>query len=141
VRIGTPVSNVYLAATLADITGGNSPGAFPGISFAEFWKNAETPSASPLPISELSKMPFPGMKPAPAYYGAMQSAVSPAWHYIHSDALEAELFSWDQDPEEKNNLAKTPEGQKAMASLLARVKEEQARAEAGSKSSLHNREN
>ncbi len=140
-RIGAPVSQTFLAATVMEITGGNQRQTFPGVSLAEFWKNASTHTDTPLPIAELNQMPFEGMKPAPAYYGAMQSAVSPAWHYIHNDALDAELFSWDQDSEEKNNLAKTPEGQKALAELLARLKQEQVQMGAQTKSSSHDHGN
>lgn len=40
----------------------------------------------------------------------MQSLVSPEWQFILHEALGPELFDWQKDPRQLNNLAKTPEG-------------------------------
>jgi arylsulfatase A-like enzyme len=121
VRVRTPVTNVALPSTLEDLIGGRRSG-FPGASLAAFWRVPDALPDVPDPLSELSQMPFEPMKPAPAYYGAMQSLVSPEWHYIHNDKLGAELFRWEQDPAESENLASTPDGQRITEEFAVKLK-------------------
>ena len=120
VRIQTPVSNIAIAATITDELGINQ--VFPGRSLSSFWNARPSPQPWPHPLSELAR--FKDESPnTPSRYGAMDSLVTPEYHYMFHDKFGTELFDWARDPQEKASLAKTPQGQNAAIELAEEVRE------------------
>jgi arylsulfatase A-like enzyme len=120
VRIQTPVSNIAIAATVTDALGINQ--VFPGHSLSSFWSAQPSPQPWPHPLSELAR--FKDESPnTPSRYGAMDSLVTPEYHYMFHDKFGTELFDWDRDPQEKASLAKTPQGQNAAIELAEEVRQ------------------
>jgi arylsulfatase A-like enzyme len=123
VRIQTPVSNIAIAATISGALGINQ--VFPGRSLSSLWSAQPSPQPWPHPISELAR--FKDESPnTPSRYGAMDSLVTPEYHYMFHDKFGTELFDWVRDPQEKTSLAKTPQGQNAAVTLAAEVREQLA---------------
>lgn len=118
-RVTLPVSIASIPATLVDLAGMAQDAPFPGPSLAGLWQSAEPAPAWPDALSELTQFPFEPLKRDPAYYGAIQSLVTPGWHYIEHEKFGRQLFRWREDPEESTDLAATAEG-KPLADQLAR---------------------
>jgi hypothetical protein len=56
----------------------------------------------------------------------MNSLVTRQYHYMFHDKFGTELFDWAGDPDEKTNLARTPEGQNVALSLAGEVRNQLA---------------
>jgi arylsulfatase A-like enzyme len=115
-RVATPVSLASVASTVLELAGDSGQQTFPGPSLAALWKPG-APKGFPLPLSELARFSFVGMKDSPAFRGASKSLVYGPWHLLEHQAGGLFLFNWDHDPEEKNNLAGTPEGRPVVETL------------------------
>lgn len=120
-RIGAPVSNAALAATIVDLVGGDAH-IFPGAGLNALWSTSGQ-SNWPYPISELQKnriddrdMQARNVEPT-AMDGDMKSVVTPKWHLIAHQTMGAQIYDWTQDPGELRNLINTPEGQAAAKGL------------------------
>ncbi|HZP18556.1 MAG TPA: sulfatase [Terriglobales bacterium] len=121
VRVQRPVSNVLLAATLADLLGWKDAGAFPGPSLRAWWNSTPPPSSWPDPLSEISQ--FKDEWPTfPSRYGAMTSLITPQYHFMTHEKYGTELYDWTRDPAESVDLAKTPPGQALAHSLASEVR-------------------
>lgn len=129
VRITRPVSNAAIAATIEDLVGGGATQVFPRRSLAQLWKSPESEKDWPWPLVEVSQLPDVTdsptleLKRAPISSGWMKSLVSPRWHYIVHEKHGAELYDWNSDPQERNNLAKTPEAEEVLREFSAKLKE------------------
>jgi arylsulfatase A-like enzyme len=121
-RIAQPVSIASLPATLMELVGAENA-AFPGPSLAPLWQLPLPVANWPDPLAELAQFPFEPVKREPAYHGAMQSLVSPAWHYIEHEKFGPELFHWENDRAQTHNLAVTPEGRPVADALAAQLKQ------------------
>lgn len=53
----------------------------------------------------------------------MQSMVSDKWHYIYHEKFGAQLYDWQLDKPELNNLSKTPDDMAVVQDLAGRVKD------------------
>jgi len=120
VRIQTPVSNIAIAATITGTLGINQ--VFPGRSLSSLWSAQPSPQPWPHPLSELARFKDESRN-NPSRYGAMDSLVTPEYHYMFHDKFGTELFDWARDPQEKASLAKTPQGQNAARVLAEEVRE------------------
>jgi hypothetical protein len=83
---------------------------FPGPSLIQLWESPEAHLNWPLPLSQMEHRPW-NPEDLPSRYGAMKSLLTPQWHYIAHDAFGVEVYHWQEDFQELNNLAATPEGQ------------------------------
>jgi hypothetical protein len=63
-----------------------------------------------MPLAEMEYRPW-NPEEVPSRYGSMKSLVSPQWHYIDNQVSGTEIYAWQKDSQEVNNLADTPEGQ------------------------------
>jgi arylsulfatase A-like enzyme len=127
-RIGTPVTNAAVPATILDLLGSPQQTTFPGPSLAQLWRTPESAATWPHPLSELAQFPFEQMKNVPAYHGAMASLVSPQYHFITHEKFGHELFDWVADPQEQANLAQAPEHGKMAEEFAAHLKQRRAKA-------------
>jgi arylsulfatase A-like enzyme len=109
-RVSQPVTNAALPATLLDLIGAGEQASFPGPSLAQLWTEPNGHPDWPYPIAELGQQDWVPVQ-NPSAHGAMQSAISPQWHYITHEKFGEELYDWLIDPEESTDLAESPEFQ------------------------------
>jgi arylsulfatase A-like enzyme len=121
-RISRPVSNAAIPATIEDLLGGSAPQAFPGPPLAQLWKTPENAENWPWPLVEVSQQPFPGRWRLPTYSGWMKSLISPRWQYIVHEKRGEELYDWNNDPEERHDQARTPEGREIVREFSEQMK-------------------
>ncbi len=116
VRVPHPVALSDLAATIVDLSDLAAVGRpdFPGSSLAQYWRQTNTASRPATAIvAEVTK----GINTPPwlpVSKGSMQSIVRQEAHYIrHSDGRE-ELFDFERDPEEVEDLAGNPNARESL---------------------------
>ena len=139
-RLGIPVSNTSIPSTVIDLLGINQSALFPVPSLRPLWNDSGRQGSLPLIWSELAKDPYGGgiAEDAPppdvptAETGAMESVVTPHWHFITHRLWGSQLYDWVHDPGETNDLSHTPEGQRVAAELREQMQQALA-ANAGSK--------
>jgi arylsulfatase A-like enzyme len=102
-RLQQPVSNAAVAATVAELIGDD--GAFPGTSLAKIWSQPKPPEEWPYVLAELE------------HEGTYKSLVTSRWQFILNQKQELELYDWQNDPRQANNLANSPEGRSMAAEL------------------------
>jgi arylsulfatase A-like enzyme len=121
VRIGPPVGNEAIAATILQIVGGKSD--FPGPPLTAFWQPGLTDHAAsmfPLVASELPETNtivkedrvMQGKEPL-ATDGGMRSVISGEWQLISHEKYGDQVYNWKSDPGELKDLINTPEGKDA----------------------------
>jgi arylsulfatase A-like enzyme len=124
-RVGAPVGNTAIAATIMDLLGADAQGPFQGPPLSAFWKSPAVQTKWPDPISELAKTDIivptdrrvEGKIPI-ATNGWMRSLVTPRWHLITHEKFGHQLYDWTDDPNESRNLIDSPAG-RATALRLA----------------------
>jgi arylsulfatase A-like enzyme len=109
-RISQPVTNAALPATIMDLLDLDDQTMFPGTSLAQLWEAPQEHPDWPMPLAEMEHRAW-RVDDSPSRHGAMKSLVSPQWHYIDHEAFGIEVYDWQKDSQELNNLAETPEGQ------------------------------
>jgi arylsulfatase A-like enzyme len=113
-RVREPVTLRDLPATISDII--KLPGGprFPGKSLARYWEKVSDVNqpATPLlsAVSKAINMPdwLPVMK------GDMTSLIANGFHYIRNGDGREELYDFDKDPAEKNDLAASDQYRQAL---------------------------
>jgi arylsulfatase A-like enzyme len=125
-RLETPITISALPATVMEILGWGDQTAFPGPSLVELWKHPGPRPDWPYPLSELAQFVHSNQE-WPCYSGSMQSMVSDKWHYIYHQKFGAELYDWQADRPEFNNLAKKPDDVPVVQELAGKVKDLTAR--------------
>jgi arylsulfatase A-like enzyme len=118
-RISTPVTNAAIPATVMELVAPQGQGSFGRASLAPLWKGSDAVTSWEYPLSELEQAQFEPLKRLPLYHGAIKSLVTPEWHYIVHQTLGEELYDWANDPQERTNLADTPQGRKVRKELAA----------------------
>lgn len=104
IRISIPVELQSLPSTLLNLAGFEHQ-QFPSAPLTTLWTDPKAQQNWSYPISQLAHL---GESPRfPSYYGAMQSVVTPKWHYIEGGKLGGELYSCCGN--ETKNLAQTKE--------------------------------
>ncbi len=111
-----PVSLRDLPATVLDLIGLDDNGRFPGHSLARFWNNTRqhNSSAAGIILSEVgSGLDVPDWYPIAK--GKMKSLVTEKYHYIRNGDNREELYDFESDPFEQQNLAGLRAGQVALS--------------------------
>jgi arylsulfatase A-like enzyme len=122
VHVETPATTSALPATVMDLLGWGDQTLFPGPSLVELWKHPGPHPDWPYPLSELAQFVHSNEE-WPCHWGSMQSMVSDKWHYIYHEKFGAQLYDWQHDVPELNNLAKAPDDQPVVDELATRVKD------------------
>jgi arylsulfatase A-like enzyme len=99
-RDSRPVDLTAVPATLLDLADISVP--WPSASLAPFQPQSPGP---PRPLSELARNPD-APKHWPNQDGWLKSLVTDRWHLILHQSGRAELFDWQADPQELNDLAR-----------------------------------
>lgn len=123
-RPATVVGLNHLPATLVDLLQAGSASEFPGHSLAQVWKQPDQGSESFSPVvAELSAGRFDhsGID-YPNATESLKTLIGDEWQLILNESGQAELYAWRVDPEAKNNLAGTREGQKIVEAMSARLR-------------------
>jgi arylsulfatase A-like enzyme len=113
-RVAEPVTLRDLPATMAEMS--RLSFSFPGKSLARFWSDRDDGNPeSPL----LSEVKHVTGRPAwlPVSKGDMRSLVAAGFRYIRNGDGSEELYNFNDDPLERSNLAKQPEGLAVLESL------------------------
>jgi arylsulfatase A-like enzyme len=129
-RVDQPVSTAALPATVMDLLGRDRDQMFPGPSLAGFWTAGRERRDWPCPLAEIDGT-FSFEPEAPARYGWMKSLISRRWHYILHERFGEQLYDWVQDPEERHNLAGSPEAGPVLAGFRRQLVERLGRAMPG----------
>ena len=112
--VAEPVSLCDVPATVVDLLGLGRDAPFPGRSLTRFWHRpdqAVLPPAEPLLMETGKPELLANQGREPAAKGPMKSLVARGMHYIRTaDGLE-ELYELSSDPEEKVNMAGSPNAQ------------------------------
>jgi arylsulfatase A-like enzyme len=107
IRIKQPVTLRDLPATVLDLVRVRDWDArFPGDSLARFWKDTDKDanSAEDMLLSEVSGPGF-GEQWYPTFKGDLKSLVVGHHHYIRNGDGREELYNFEDDPQEKRDLA------------------------------------
>jgi arylsulfatase A-like enzyme len=120
-RVQAPVSLLDLPATILDILDLANQGIFPGRSLVPCWSGDEAARGeSPALVESL-----PGIVPEPGLplgrRGGMISFLNADTQIIYNEEGTLELYKFRQDPEERVNLAGTPQGQAALERISAQT--------------------
>src|SRR5262249_25671881 len=105
-RIAEPVSLRDLPATVVQLIGLKDKARFAGNSLARYWSNSLLAASvdKDALLSEVSYLPR-----SPAQYpiakGDMKSLVVYPYHYIKNGDGNEELYDFEKDPSEQDNLA------------------------------------
>jgi arylsulfatase A-like enzyme len=114
-RINHVVGTRQLFSTILDLAGGGKT-PFSRSSLARFWNPGFQPTSFDNGVvSQL--VPYND----PNAHDAMISLTTPEWQYIEHRDGKQELYNWTLDPEEKNNLAVSPQDQATLESLHTRL--------------------
>lgn len=110
-----PASLRDLPATVMDLIGAGNQAPFPGRSLARFWRGDTAADTGPdTLLMELDYNPrLP--KGSPIDKGAMRAVILDTLHYILNGDQREELYRYQHDPSESNDLAGAPD---AAAELL-----------------------
>ncbi len=112
--VAEPVSLCDIPATVVDLLGLGRDSPFPGRSLTRLWRRTDTaavPFAEPLLMETGKPELLANQGREPAAKGPMKSVVARGMHYIRTaDGLE-ELYELSSDPEEKVNMAGSPNSQ------------------------------
>lgn len=112
-RVDRPVSITSLPASLLNLIGIDA-GLFPSPPLTMLWKD---PSIDwPDPVAELAQIPWSPPQ-NPSAHGAMKSVITPQWHYIVHEKFGAEIYDWNKDPRELNNLINQPDMQDTITQI------------------------
>jgi arylsulfatase A-like enzyme len=118
-RIGRPVTNAAIPATILDLLGA-APATGQQPSLRPLWTSPQAASDWPPPLAELRRRPWEAYR-ALVRSGAMRSLVSPVLHFLEHETLGVELYDWVRDPREAVDLAKQPEMQPVIERFKTRL--------------------
>jgi arylsulfatase A-like enzyme len=108
-RVPDPVSLRDLPATIVDLIGLSGDSPFPGRSLAAYWGPAGRQGSEDLILSEVSQVSgHPGW--FPVSQGDIKSLTYGGLRYIRNGNQTDQLFDFDRDIWEVNNLASTERG-------------------------------
>lgn len=126
-RVLEPVSLRDLPATVVDLIGLDAQVRFPGASLSRYWGSARTFANGEIPklfaevlIGDDKPKWFPESWPVDK--GSMQSFVNEGHHYVKYGDGSEELFNFENDPEEKDDLADFEEYQARLEQMRLAVK-------------------
>lgn len=122
VRIDTPVTVRDLAATVVGLIGLKDESPFPGHSLARYWQGERSSKASPPLLQTLLHAPG-NAGWLPVSKGDMHSILSEGYRYVlNGDGVE-ELYDFDADPWEHEDLAGLPQHAELLKRLRKRLGE------------------
>jgi arylsulfatase A-like enzyme len=112
-----PVSLRAIPATVVDVLGLDDDHPFPGSSLSRFWRRDNTHVASmdePLLMEIGRPIASANQEREPANKGPMKALVASGKHYIRTADGREELYDLASDPEERFNLADSPDSFKML---------------------------
>lgn len=113
-KVAVPVSLADLPATVLDLVG--LPGKLPGTSWRPLWENLKGQHSSTLDQLPVYAVLRPLIPPLQGNF-FLDAVVFDRWWYIRDNSGGEELYDWQSDPQEVNNLARQPEYAEVLAQL------------------------
>jgi len=113
--IDTPVTITALSSTILSLIDSRDD-PFPGPSLTLLMSDEAVPANWPDPISELAQMDG-AAEINPSTHGAMKSVVDTEMQYIVHEHFGEELYNWQVDPQEANNLIEDTSSKSAVDSF------------------------
>ena len=110
VRISQPVTNAAIPATVISLLESADKSEFPGPPLSRLWESPESASDWPFPLSEMEHWPWMP-ETSPSQSGSIRSLASTDWHYIEHEQSGTELYDWNDDPLESDDLSQSADGQ------------------------------
>jgi hypothetical protein len=111
--VAEPVSLRTIPSTIVELLALDNDRPFPGTPLTRYWR-ADTsqvgPPVEPLLMEIGRPLYFANAGREPAAKGPMQALVAAGKHYIRTADGREELFELASDPEERFDLAPTPNG-------------------------------
>jgi arylsulfatase A-like enzyme len=123
VQIAQPVSIAALPATIVDLLGEKGQNVFSIQSIRPLWEDNKAAANWPYPLSEIAGRPWMPDN-YPVHNGWVKSLVSPQWQFVKNENLPDELYNWQADVLEKNNLAQQPDMQSEILAFTAKLNED-----------------
>jgi len=102
-RIFTPVSIAGIPSTVMSLLDINSQSKYSVSSLADLWKDPGSAKSWDPVLSNMG--PDTQINPNRTDNGWIKSLVDGSKHYLEFESQPAELFDWDSDPLESNNLS------------------------------------
>jgi len=118
ISVPDPVSLQDIPATIMDLLKVKSKVVFHGESLARHWNGRLNPSV-PETDTLASEVRFRPdvLKSYPLFKGNMQSLVNGRYHYIKNGDGHEELYDFEEDPLEKNDLVQSEQGRQILGRL------------------------
>jgi arylsulfatase A-like enzyme len=127
VTVTTPVSNAAIPSTIMDLLGAGAPSSFPPSSLSALWQTGGVPTW-PDPLSELAHNAISDKEDQAARTivptastGSMKSLVTTQWQLITHETMGEQLYDWALDPEESDDVIRTPAGRATVGDLKSRM--------------------
>lgn len=123
-----PVGLESLPATLLDLAGLDDS-VFPAQSLVPLWTGTDRRGASEpqtFAVAELAAASATAdeiRRQVPFALGWVKSVVTSEWHFILQQNGKMELYNWESDPRELQNLADSPEGQPLVSELRRKLRD------------------
>jgi arylsulfatase A-like enzyme len=124
IRIPVPVSLIDIAATIGDIIELPDTGKLPGQSLSRYWNDSfmDGPQESKTPLfSEVRKNSGP--QRLPFTKGDMKSLLMDGLHYIRNGDGQEELYDFDNDPAETQDLSNDERGRRVLGRFRGKLNE------------------
>jgi arylsulfatase A-like enzyme len=130
-RIARSVTNAAIPATVMEVVGGKGESDFPGPALVALWSAPGERTDWPDPLSEVAEDKYVGKLPhsqaqptvPTASTGSMKSLLDGHWHLVVHQVRGLQLYDWNSDPGELNNLVNTPYGQETAKALSGKMQD------------------
>jgi arylsulfatase A-like enzyme len=130
-RNDLPVSIASIPETIMDLLGDARENRFPQRGLSPLWTRSEMIPDWPKPVSEVAQNEIvskedraAGKIEPTAIDGDMVSVVTSEWHLIKHSRFGDQLYRWQDDLGETNNLIATPQGNATAVQLAYELKQE-----------------
>ena len=118
-RVSDPVSLRDLTNTVMDIVGLGRATPFPGESLARYWNEGSAVNSAESPLLAEISQSIRAEAWEPSSRGDMKALIVGGMHYIRNGDGSEELYDYELDPAENDNLASGADSEKTLGGFRA----------------------